>query len=233
MIPTDPLPISALQHLVFCERQCALIHIEGLWAENRFTVEGRHLHEKAHDAAGNAREESRPGVRIVRSLPLRSERLNIWGYADAVEFRRDESGDRELAFPVEYKRGRPKAHDADRVQLCAQVLCLEEMLNIHVSEGAIFYGKTRRRYDVQFDADIRQTTEHAVDRLHELIASCQTPVARREKKCETCSLLNLCLPDAAGKRRTVSSYLRRCIGEALEGGMPDDDPVEWKAESEM
>src|SRR5690606_16422424 len=134
----DFLPISALQHLLFCERQCALIHIEGLWAENRLTVEGQHLHEKAHAGRG----ETRPGVRIARGLAIRSERLGIAGYADIVEFHADEQSGLAKPFPVEYKRGRPKRHDADLVQLCAQAMCLEETLNTSVTAGALFYGST-------------------------------------------------------------------------------------------
>ena len=122
----DLLPISALQHLLFCERQCALIHIEGLWAENRLTAEGRLLHAKVHDVD----DENRPGIRIVRGLELTSQRLGLYGIADVVEF----SGDRPPK-PIEYKRGKPKAHAADQVQLCAQAMCIEEMTACHVPEG--------------------------------------------------------------------------------------------------
>lgn len=128
------LPISALQHLLFCERQCALIHIEGLWAENRLTVEGQHLHRKAHEGP----DETRGDLRVVRGLALRSLRLGLIGKADVVEFQSDERSDGpRRPFPVEYKRGKPKSHEADRVQLCAQALCLEEMLAVAVPEGAI------------------------------------------------------------------------------------------------
>jgi len=135
----DLIPISALQHFVFCERQCALIHIEQAWTENRLTAEGRLLHERVHDQGG----ESRAGVRIERGLPLRSLRLGLVGVADVVEFHPlSEGGWRP--FPVEYKRGKPKRNACDEIQVCAQALCLEEMLGVRIPAGALFYGKTHR-----------------------------------------------------------------------------------------
>lgn len=208
----DLLPISALQHLLFCPRQCALIHLERQWAENRLTVEGRLLHRKAHDPK-KASGDQRRGVRTVRGLELVSRRLGLFGVADVVVF--PEEGPPQ---PIEYKRGRPKAHDADRVQLCAQALCLEAMLELGaggVPAGALFYGQTRRRLDVPFDQALRQTTEAAVERLHELMAAGVTPPARREKKCERCSLLHLCLPDALRPRRTPAAYLDQTARELL------------------
>jgi CRISPR-associated exonuclease Cas4 len=223
--PESPAPLSALQHLVFCERQCALIHVEGLWVENPLTAEGRALHE-ASDAG---LPESRGDVRIARSLPLRNHRLGLVGRADVVELHR--SGDdgarlpglpgRWRPFPVEYKRGRPKSHDADRVQLCAQALCLEEMLEVAVPCGALFYGKTRRREEVDFDAELRETTERAAARVHELLASGVTPPAVLAPKCKRCSLRPQCRPDAAG--RSVSEYLRHALARASDdapGGSP-------------
>jgi len=214
------LPISALQHLLFCERQCALIHIEGLWAENRLTVEGRHLHDKAHEGPS----ETRRGVRIARRLWLRSDRLGLVGKADVVEFRpADPPRSGTVPFPVEYKRGRPKRHDADRVQLCAQALCLEEMLDTTVLAGALFYGRTRRRLDVAFDAPLRRLTQNTAWRLHTLIGSGCTPPAVREKKCDGCSLLNLCLP-ATGSRSSAREHVARCLQQSLAGGRT---PEEW------
>ena len=145
----DPIPISALQHAVYCLRQAALIHIERVWAENRFTAEGRVLHDVTHEAG--ARRER--GVRRVTALPLACRRLNLAGVADLVEFRPGDGG--ETAYPVEYKRGKPKKHRADEVQLCAQALCLEEMTGRPVPQGALFYGETRRRVVVAFDAELR------------------------------------------------------------------------------
>src|SRR5882724_4292817 len=126
----ERLPISALQHWLYCPRQCALIHVERLWSENAFTAEGRVLHERAHEGG----EENRPGLHITRGISLWSERLGLSGVADVVEFR----GPDGRPFPVEYKRGRPKPHRADEVQLCAQGLCLEEMLGVVIPEGALF-----------------------------------------------------------------------------------------------
>ena len=212
------LPISALQHLLFCSRQCSLIHVERLWVENRHTVEGRHLHEKAHTGT----DETRSGVRIARGVKLRSFRLGLWGIADVVEFRFSEmSGDFTAPFPVEYKRGRPKQHDADRVQLCAQAMCLEEMLDVLVPEGAIFYGKTRRRESVSFGAELRGLTERAAVDAHALIANRVTPTVRREKKCDKCSMVNLCLPGATGARKSVSSYIRHAIA-SLDSHIHDE-----------
>lgn len=214
------LPISALQHLLFCPRQCALIHIEGLWAENRLTVEGRHLHEKAHDGPG----EIRSGVRVARGLSLRSFRLGLVGKADVVEFHPSAGGDEGRAFPIEYKRGRPKKHEADRVQLCAQALCLEEMLGARVSDGAIFYGQTRRRLDVAFDSRLRRLTEQTAERLHALIASGRTPSAMREPKCANCSLLEVCLPDAMAQSRSATRYLARALASAMSEQLAGEAP---------
>lgn len=217
---SDLLPISALQHLIYCGRQCALIHNEQQWAENRLTVEGQNLHEKAHDAKSG---ESRPGIRITRSLPLRSFRLGLIGVADVVEFRveaDDPDADPRagLPLPVEYKRGKPKKHDADRVQLCAQALCLEEMLARPVTEGRLFYGKTRRRDDVVFDDALRQRTEEVAVRLRELIDSRQTPPARYEKaKCERCSLIGLCMPKQIGSAVTASERFSQTLRTSLAG----------------
>ncbi len=205
------LPLSALQHLVFCERQCALIHLEQAWEESALTLEGRALHERVDEDSG----ETRPGVRIARGLSLRNVRLGLAGRADVVEFQLVEGpgGGVELAkqrgrwvpFPVEYKRGTPKSHDADKVQLCAQALCLEEMLGTTVPAGALFYGRTRRRLDVVFDAALRRGTEEAAARLRSLFISGTTPPAVRAPKCDRCSLFEICKPDMP--RRSARAYL--------------------------
>ena len=218
MFPESDLhPISALQHLLFCPRQCGLIHIERLWAENRLTVEGRHLHDKAHAGRG----ESRPGVRIARGLALRSLTLGLFGVADVVEFHRTGSG--ETALPVEYKRGQPKKDGSDRVQLCAQALCLEEMLGAAVPEGALFYGKIRRRERIVLDEPLRALTHDTIDRLHKMIGSQNTPRARREKKCDRCSLLHLCIPDVLEGSELASRYLNRSLASALSTAGPMTD----------
>lgn len=196
------IPLSALQHLVFCERQCALIHIEQAWDENRLTAEGRIMHERVHETGG----ESRGKVRVERGLPLRSLRLGLIAKADVVEFHFVEGG-KWQPFPVEYKRGKPKPDDCDKVQLCGQAMCLEEMLNTSVPAGAIYYGKTHHRLDVEFNDQLRKETEDAARRAHELIRSGMTPEAVYNKKCERCSLVNFCLPRAAKKKHSVQGYL--------------------------
>ena len=206
------LPLSALQHLLFCERQCALIHIEQAWTENVYTAEGRILHERV-DAGRN---ESRGDVRVVSGVPLRSLRLGLVGKADVVEFHREAGQERGQAplwrpFPVEYKRGRKKKQDWDQVQLCAQALCLEEMLGLDVCEGALFYGKTRRRQSVPLDAGLRQKTEQTAARLHRLIEQGSTPPPVYTKACESCSFLESCLPVTLTSGRTVRKYLKEVI----------------------
>ena len=207
-IEEDLIQLSALQHFVFCPRQCALIHIEQLWSENLFTAEGRIMHEKAD----SNKFESRGNVRIDYSVPLRSLRLGLIGKADVMEFHRKEDGT-WLPFPVEYKRGKPKMDDCDKVQLCAQAICLEEMLNVEINEGALFYGQTRRREDVAFDNALRMETEETARKVHELIESGITPKAEYSKKCEKCSLLELCLPKTCGKAKSASKYLLSVMEE--------------------
>ncbi|MCW5759921.1 MAG: CRISPR-associated protein Cas4, partial [Phenylobacterium sp.] len=155
------IPLSALQHWLFCPRQAALIHVEGLWAEDRATAEGRLLHAQV-DAGG---AESRPGVRIARGVQLRSLALGVSGKADVVELH----GRSSAPFPVEYKRGKPKSHRADEVQLCAQAICLEEAFDAPVPEGALFYGEKRRRTLVAFDPELRALTHRVAAEAREAI----------------------------------------------------------------
>ncbi len=162
-----------------------------------------------HDKADSNKHESRGNVRIDYSVPLRSLRLGLIGKADVVEFHKE--GEQWLPFPVEYKRGKPKIADCDMVQLCAQAICLEEMLNVEIKEGALFYGQTRRREDVFFDTALRQETEDTAIKVHELIKSGITPKAEYSKKCERCSLLEVCMPKTCGKTRSVSKYLLSAI----------------------
>jgi len=204
----DLIMISALQHYAFCERQCALIHLEQVWLESRLTAEGRILHERVHEQEG----ESRGGVRIERALPLRSLRFGLVGVADVIEFH-PLKDDGWLPFPVEYKRGKPKPDHCDEVQLCAQAMCLEEMMNVDVPRGALFYGKIRRRHDVVFNEALREETEGTAKRVHELIASGVTPRASYEKKCKQCSLLSVCLPKSLGRNRDISRYLTGAIDQ--------------------
>jgi CRISPR-associated exonuclease Cas4 len=207
--PDDFIMLSALQHYAYCPRQCALIHIEQAWSENVFTAEGRLMHDKAD----SNKHESRGNVRIDYSVPLRSLRLGLVGKADVVEFHRQDDGT-WLPFPVEYKRGKPKADNCDRVQLCAQAICLEEMLNIEITAGALFYGQTRRREDVVFDMALRQAMEDTAKKVYELMKSGITPKAEYSKKCDRCSLLELCMPKTCGKKKSVSKYLQSVMEEA-------------------
>jgi CRISPR-associated exonuclease Cas4 len=205
----DLLPLSALQHLIFCERQAALIHIERAWKEDAATAEGRVLHERADLPGG----ENRRGVRVERAVPLRSYRLGLYGRADVVEYH---AGDRGVApgqpFPVEYKRGRVKDQLADRVQLCAQAICLEEMHGLDVPQGALFYGESHRRVVVPLDDELRRRTEDAARRAHELIRAGIVPRAEPAPKCRRCSLEPICLPNATSKSGRARAYLERLLG---------------------
>jgi CRISPR-associated exonuclease Cas4 len=210
----DLLPLSGLQHLLFCERQCALIHIEQAWAENRLTAEGRIMHEHVHEAD----KESRGNVRIEYGVPLRSLKLGLIAKADVVEFHRNRLSGKEapeiwLPFPVEYKHGKPKKDNSDKVQLCAQAMCLEEMLDVEIPEGAIFYGKTRRRQDVVFDSALRMETEETASRFHNLLESGKTPNPVYAKRCESCSVYELCLPKTVEKKRSINRYLSDAVRE--------------------
>lgn len=204
--PDDLIQLSALQHYTFCPRQCALIHVEQAWSENRLTAEGRIMHEHVHEE-GN---ESRGDVRIERGASLRSLRLGLIGKADVIEYHRQGDGSWQ-AFPVEYKRGKPKPDHSDKVQLCAQALCLEEMLNTVIPAGALFYGKTRRRLDVAFDDALRLETQNIAKLTHELIESGQTPRPVYSKRCESCSLTGQCLPKTVQKKRSVENYIKRML----------------------
>lgn len=202
----DFIPLSALQHFAFCPRQCALIHIEQIWEENRLTAEGRIMHEKVHEQD----RESRRDVRIEYGVPLRSVRLALIGKADVVEFHRVNKKIWQ-PFPVEYKRGKPKLDHCDAIQLCAQAMCLEEMLSLSISHGAIFYGRIRRRFDVTFDESLRRETEEVAQKTYHLIASGKTPPPKYSKQCESCSLMRECLPKALAKKTSVKRYLKQMI----------------------
>lgn len=198
------IPISALQHYLYCPRQCALIHIEQQWAENRQTAEGRLLHDRADTPA----TERRHGVRTVTAMPLSHAELDITGVADVVEFHASAEGERP--YPVEYKRGRPKSHRADEVQLCAQALCLEAMFDMRLEEGALFYGLPRRRHVVAFDAALRNLTLEVIHATHELFAKGFTPPAKFDsKRCNACSLLDLCGPHLLAHAGGVEDWLMR------------------------
>ena len=201
----DLVPISALQHLLYCPRQCALIHVERIWIENQLTAEGRVLHGRVEQGA----TDRRFGVRTERSVPVRSGSLGLVGVADAVEVH--EGG---RVFPVEYKRGRPKRHRADEVQLCAQAICLEEMLDQAIPEGALFYGRSRRRKPVRFDAELRQLTAQAAREARNLIETGTTPPPVYERrKCDSCSLKSACNPEKLQDLPDVGQWLAGVLAE--------------------
>jgi CRISPR-associated exonuclease Cas4 len=184
----ETIAISALQHILYCERQFALIHLEKEWLENRFTAEGRVLHDRAHESA----VESRGRVRAARSISVCSEKLGLSGQCDVVEFHAD-----GRVIPIEYKRGKPKSHRADEVQLCAQAMCLEEMRSVQISISYLFYGTTRRRVEVALDEELRQITLNAALRARSILESGKLPPALYEKaKCSACSLLPICQPES-------------------------------------
>lgn len=206
----EPIPISAIQHAVYCLRQAALIHLEGLWAENRLTAEGHNLH-LASDKAGSRKVR---GIRRVSAMHLASRRLGIAGVADMVEFHQSSDG-LDYPYPVEIKRGKPKLHRADEAQLCAQALCLEEMTGCPVREGALFYAETRRRTVVPFDSELRNLTESTILRLREVFASERTPSAVYSAAlCRSCSLIDLCRPQQVTK--SALAWRDRALLAALE-----------------
>ena len=216
----DLLPISALQHMAFCERQAALIHLEGEWLENKLTVEGHGLHDKVHEET----VQTRDCVKLVRGLRVRSLELGLVGAIDMLELspaRAEENGSAQMPglrgffspYIVEYKRGRPKLDRCDEVQLCAQALCLEEMLGASLPESAFFYGTPRRRHVITLDEDLRTETKHIASRLHKMMDSKRTPQAEYSPRCQSCSLVDLCLPQALRETGGVKLYLKRMIAE--------------------
>ena len=214
----DWLQLSGLQHFAFCRRQWALIHIENQWAENFRTVDGHLMHERVHDQEFR---ESRGDRLTVRGLAIRSAQLGISGQCDAVEFYRDPDGislrDREglwQPYPVEYKRGKPKEDNADELQLCAQAMCLEEMLCCTVPEGALYYGEPRRRTVVPFTLELRQQVRDSLTEMHQLYQRRYTPKVKPSKACNACSLKDLCLPKLMSHKK-VADYLSAAM-EGLE-----------------
>ena len=220
----DLLPISALQHLTFCERQAALIHVEQQWAENVLTAEGHLLHEQVHSAANEARGD----LRIARSLRLRSLELGLTGIADLVEFHRSDPAKADLKslvsipgieglwqpYIVEYKHGSPKIEHIDEVQLCAQAICLEEMLKIEIRSSAFFYGTPRRRQEVNFSLALREQTANLAYTLHDMVNQHLVPLPQYSEKCQSCSLVDVCMPKLPSVAKKVQDYLR----EAIERG---------------
>lgn len=204
------LLLSGLQHFVFCRRQWGLIHVESQWAENLRTTEGAILHERVHDSSIR---ERRGDTLTVRGVSVHSATLGVSGQCDAVEYRRDPNGvsitgldGLWLPYPVEYKRGEPKSTDADRLQLCGQAMCLEEMLCCDIPEGALFYAEIRRREVVRFTDTLRTAVRDALKEMHSLYQRGYTPKVKPTKSCNACSLKELCLPKLM-RTRSVSDYL--------------------------
>lgn len=195
----EPIYLSRLQHYLFCPRQFALIELEDVWTENQFTAEGQVLHQRVNQAD----QQKRGPVRTVWALRLGHAELGIEGVADVVEYHKQTDGG-EIPFPIEYKRGKPKSHRADEVQLCAQALCLEDMHGADIPEGALFYGEVRRRHPVVFDAELRELTTQTILACRAIVQTRATPKAvYKAKKCKNCSLLDQCHPKGFGKSASV------------------------------
>ncbi len=213
------LMLSGIQHYAFCPRQWALIHIEQQWKENYFTIDGNIMHEHAHD---QEKTEKRNNLIITRGMRVFSRTLGISGTCDVVEFHKSKKGvnlynygGTFIPFPVEYKRGKPKDHDADQLQLCAQAMCLEEMLVCEIPKGFLYYGEPRKRLEVTFDGDIRGQVVNCFAKMHELFAKQYTPRAKMIKACKSCSLAEICLP-GLNKRVSAQRYIDKMLEEADE-----------------
>lgn len=210
----DYLMLSGIQHFAFCRRQWAMIHIEQQWAENYRTTAGELMHKKAHD---DASFEKRGDLLIIRGMRISSRNLGFSGQCDVVEFHQDENGVSLFGYdgkwkpiPVEYKRGTPKENNADELQLCAQAMCLEEMLQVYVQDGYLYYGENRRRSHVDFTDSLREEVRTVAKEMHELFQRGYTPNVKPSKKCKACSLENLCLPKLQ-KTVKVREYIEKGI----------------------
>ena len=212
----DYLMLSGIQHFKFCRRQWALIHIEQQWAENVHTVIGELMHKKVHDPMS---KEKRKDTIIVRALPIASRKMGISGECDVVEFHKCEDGislfgHRGLysVFPVEYKQGKPKITEEDKLQLTAQAMCLEEMLLCKIEKGYLFYGETRRRTEVLFSSDMLSTVKAFCEEMHKLYLKQYTPKVKISKKCNACSLKDICLPKL-NQNPSVDEYFDKYLGD--------------------
>jgi CRISPR-associated exonuclease Cas4 len=202
VLDDDFLPLSGVQHVAFCERQCALIHVEGMFAENAFTTEGRIL----HDSVSDPRARLRDGVRVETDVWIRTERLRLVGRADRVETWRE--GGVEIVRPVESKRAKRKSVRADCIQLCAQAMALEEMRSAAIAEAELYYINSRRRLSVAITPELREATERAAERFHELVQRQHVPAAHLDGRCPSCSLKELCLPAVFQADRRIERYLQ-------------------------
>lgn len=210
------LLISGIQHFIYCKRQWALIHIEQLWGENYFTVDGQIKHAKVDNADST---ELKNDIRIIRSMPIASQKLKIRGKCDVVELKPNEDGfyfskydKKYVVYPIEYKRGKPKLEDSDIMQLLAQAMCLEEMLGLRIEEGACFYFETRRRQQVIFTEEIRARLISILEEMNNYYSRKYTPKVKKSQKCKACSLKDLCLPELDGTM-AVSEYMEKRLRE--------------------
>jgi CRISPR-associated exonuclease Cas4 len=213
--PDELLPLSGIQHFLFCRRQWALIHIERQWKENALTAEGRLLHRRVDDPFFS---ETRKGVIITRSVPVASYRLGLSGICDMVEFSESPDGvqlpGREglyLPMPVEFKHGREKHDSCDEAQLCAQAICLEEMLAVSIPAGQLFYGKTRRRVTVELTDALRGLVRDSAAEMHAYFRRGYTPRVKPSKACRSCSLADVCLPELQKNTVPASAYIQQHI----------------------
>lgn len=214
------LALSGIQHIAFCERQWALIHIERQWADNLRTVEGQHLHNKVNNPFIF---ESRGNEIIARSVPIVSYHLGLYGIADIIEFEKTENKENAIKipnkngyyipYPIEYKRGKEKMDDRDEVQLCAQAICLEEMFNIKINKAYIYYGETRHRKEIELNNNLRDRVEELSQKMHDLYKKGITPKAEKKKGCKLCSLIDICMPNLSEKKLKVSEYIKKAIDE--------------------
>jgi CRISPR-associated exonuclease Cas4 len=216
--PDELLPLSGIQHFVFCRRQWALIHVERQWQENVLTAEGKLLHQRADDPFFT---ETRKGVITARSVPIASYRLGLAGVCDVVEFTESPDGvhlpGRDGLFlpaPVEYKRGHEKRDPCDEAQLCAQAVCLEEMLSTAIPIGYLYYGETRHRVEVELTAELRDLVREMSDEMHAYFARGYTPRVKPSKACRSCSLADVCLPELQEKVIAASKYIQQQIKDA-------------------
>ena len=211
------LPLSGIQHFYFCRRQWALIHVERQWIENRLTAEGRAMHKKADDPFFS---EIREGKIIARSMPVASYTLGLSGICDVVEFVPSPQGvqlphhsRKYLPVPIEYKHGKQKRDACDEVQLCAQAICLEEMLSIDIPQGLFFYGETRHRVEVNFTNELRNIVKHMSREMHQYFERGYTPQVKPSKACRSCSLKDICLPTLQKKTTPASGYILTHLNE--------------------
>lgn len=198
--------LSALQHYIFCPRQCGLIHVDDAWQDNLFTVRGEILHEKVDTDT----YETRGDLKTVRGLRIHSYNYGIVGRCDVVEFKQTRNG--EEVIPVEFKSGIPKEDISDKVQLCAQVLCLEEMMNVQIPKAAFFYGKIRRRNIVEVNEELRKQTEEVIVKVHEIVEAKKVPGAEYSTKCRNCSLINICQPKAMNSKK-LKNYIKNLYSQ--------------------